>query len=826
MAKAKAKARVMAHAAATLVAAAVSDDDLESDADGDAAPDQKVREDHGRNAHDHVLDTTHADPKDVKAPIDATNDSERFGVLRLGEVPSESFPVLGKRLPESAARVMLMPRDVGPYLKDLNIGGDRGRYLKTYDGLSQSGLIHTLIAEAMQNATDDMLNRLKPSLCTRPTVDVFRPRLQYSYFGALAVNVDAEKRSLHVTHTTAGTRFLSIYITPAAGGASVQVDIIQHFSDMIAADLIFHSASTKTQTQTQTQTKPASLGGVGWTACAGGHGIGLKQLMAVFASRPGFEFQLFGTVPYDKRSYVSRWQSYSNGSSCGVAADMILRSAIDWPQFHDGLQDKIRSGITPFLCTRMTFPIPAPTPTPTPERSASIMAAAKRAVAVAWRKAGADVLWSAVITSHILFMGVETLSSAVPISDTLMVFKSPNPVSAVYVNGVPIHFRGLPDQATKEPWSDGRPMLSVVKCTDRITQYSREERGSSCNTSLIFYELCDEIASALVKSAEPEWFVKWVQTAYNDPRSAEAGFLYTVCEVQPGPIGLDADRQCDTRIAEIRCAAAKLLKLEEKYDKKCIDEFAPRLAEFKITIPADAVVDTATKSDFFQWLTSNSGGSTFSFRSTRKLLDIAALRSAQVVPLTSYLTDRAHTKWHPFVVALARIERLLLPFRHITASSASAAEGLGLSLFWVSIGGKLPSSLCQVYGAESKVVISDLNFHEIREIADEQTAAALVAMYDLPRVVFLEEPLLRLEDTKDAGELWSVTRELVEKLARHFYGAACDKALNPMLYHLLTHILKTPKPATSTVVGALADQIQVLKAAPPTNEQMLAFGAL
>lgn len=136
--------------------------------------------------------------------------------------------------------------------------------------------------------------------------------------------------------------------------------MIQHQQEMLPFSTLQISTTTKAKNHNSSASESESK----LIPVAGGHGVGMKQIMALFASKSQekWSYELSGTIPGTEGNFVSCWKSLKQSNITGVQSRIFTRSQF-MTTCSSAVQSLLRSKPgcsadprTPFLVTRLVFP--------------------------------------------------------------------------------------------------------------------------------------------------------------------------------------------------------------------------------------------------------------------------------------------------------------------------------------------------------------------------------------------------------------------------------------------------------------------------------------
>lgn len=444
--------------------------------------------------------------------------SSAFGTCTLSPGTAHECTVLGS-VDESTGRVLL------PTRYPLNLGY-QSRYVQGHATLNDAELCHRLVAEAQQNAMDatkTTLWRLWTSLTverqaaaavatdTASNVPFPDPKL-----GVLALTDAREGLLGRLVHTTvdeaSGLMTMSLRHVPSGFGSAAScpwltprpllyqrvlhseshgiscVYIIQFGQSMLDAKCLRMGTTTK-------DSDDKSTGGnddAAFVPLAGGHGIGLKQLAALFAKRKskGYAMNVFGTFGDDGSGRPlgeCRWTPVSSGDSVGIECQFFPVSG-KYPLHDAGVARFVQSvkgaitGSQHYLCTKLTFPYnPALVTSAWIHSDISLAmhnnqpwAVLDKAVSPSSGKLGlrGAAVYRSLGADDVAGRGYE--------------------VAALYLNGTPLIWLDIHKSDSRKTHHRPVRVPSILACTRNVRRFSRSERcHSSGEHESDFFSLLD-----------------------------------------------------------------------------------------------------------------------------------------------------------------------------------------------------------------------------------------------------------------------------------------------------------------------------------------------
>jgi hypothetical protein len=499
---------------------------------------------------------------------------EGFQTIQLqghGADKSKSFTIIGK---QDGNKV------VGAEYS-LNLS-DNTRIVHAYDKLDEEEAIYTVLAEIQQNVMDWVSEKLydesKSKNPPRLGIDTFT-HAQGLYGKGSVVDISNKKKTITIESKVSKSQIMTEWVREhkiITGGTSgkddkkpsdLSVHFVQKGRSMLSADLLNFSTTTKNKTSPVPQ--------------AGGHGVGLKQLFALFASKK-WEFVMFGTIPLD--GYQDRlvaWHAIRKGTQFGIRGSFYPRT----PDYLAQLLGSSTSKNLPadfqgqFMCTRVTWP----------SNYTSI-----------------ERLWSALKLSHVVFTLQEEKTMHVW-NQGALIHNNNQTLGAYYINGVPIAFTGLKRGHTfggiQEMKSSGveihnsvqgfQPTLHVLMMVTDIREYSQMERVASSKSTRIESNLKHEFEGVVYssfKSELPLWFKTIIHKAKQNHNSPEGGTLFHIDS------------------SDVRRAVGKFLEWDQAYRESDLNR-VPELKQYQIKIPENRIVQDVTQKKelepLINWLTTS-----------------------------------------------------------------------------------------------------------------------------------------------------------------------------------------------------------------------------
>lgn len=443
--------------------------------------------------------------------------SSWFGTCTLSPGTAHECTVLGS-VDEATGRLLL------PTKYPLNLGY-QSRYVKGHAALSDAELCHQLVAEVQQNAMDatkTALWRLWTSLTAKrqaaaaaaASSDVPFPDPK---LGILALT-DARDGLLGrlvdtVVDEATGVMTMSLRHVPSGFGSSASfpwltprpllyqrvmhskthgvscVYIIQFGQPMLDAECLRVGTSTKDHDDTKSNGTGDNEDGA-FVPLAGGHGMGLKQLAALFAKRKskGYAMNVFGTFGDDGSGRPlgeCRWTPVASGDSVGIECRFFPLTG-KYPLHDAGVARFVQSvkGTTPqhYLCTKLTFPYdPA-------------------LVTSAWIHSDISLVMHNNPPWAVLDKAVSPSSGTLGLYGAA-VYRSLGAddvagrgyeVAALYLNGTPLLWLDIHKSDSRKTHHEPVRVPSILACTRNIRRFSRSERcHSSGEHESDFFSLLD-----------------------------------------------------------------------------------------------------------------------------------------------------------------------------------------------------------------------------------------------------------------------------------------------------------------------------------------------
>ena len=497
-----------------------------------------------------------------------------FGTCQL----NGGFQLIGRQTSEQSSSVSgLTPlwKRIAARHYPLNLDMDT-RYLTCYEHVSSCQQLYMIVAEIQQNvmdwASEELLRRARRSFMEadwpKLGLETFTDRDHGLYSRRYCdITVDSTLQTIRVVSIAPGPKaspdstggrskprrqlLVTEGLTPPTGGddASVEIYCIQWGMHMLSAACLHLATSTKSGTSSGDAQRETNLLNAESASLrpplAGGHGVGLKQSLALFAAR-GWRYQVTGTIPNTGGRAVAQWSAVRAHHELGVHARVEERSSLQWPATWPA--DVLRwltTSTCPFLCTVVRLSIadgwspPADSAVPSssiPVDSSSSSSSPPKTLR--WQCTRTQV-WNALVHSNITFVQAALESKSrgavhVDMDERIALFPPHTRVSAHYLNGTPCWFTGMSVPRSEE---EGKTMLHVLHVTEHIRDFSKEERAGSARIGVDrILQFAERTLESPVRgpsgdqlsamSTWPPWLTALFRRAADDDQSPAACFLF------------------------------------------------------------------------------------------------------------------------------------------------------------------------------------------------------------------------------------------------------------------------------------------------------------